>query len=192
MKKRSENSNDKELWQRLADTVNPLPQDRLPEKPNAPLTKTTSDHHRSDAIKRGLPLSSSSPFPISNALRKSDLQPADLQEHRVSGISRADAKRITSGQIAPTATLDLHGMTAASAHVALKRFIDEKYHQGHHHVLIITGKGDKGKGIIRSSLPDWLNEPPLSHQVVAFHPAKPKDGGAGAWYIKLRRLGRSS
>ena len=191
MAKRPEQIKDGELWQQLTKTVKPLPQDRLPEKPQALATKAILDRRAVVGGKKPKPKSVSSSASVSIS-SKSDLQPADLQAPRVSGISRADAKRITSGQIAPTATLDLHGMTAASAQAALKRFIDEKYHQRHHHVLIITGKGAKGKGVIRSSLPHWLNEPPLSHQVVAYHPAKPKDGGTGAWYVKLRRSGRSS
>ena len=188
MKRRPENTKDGELWQRLADTVKPLPQDRLREKPKSSSKNAISDKSASPRAKTAKPSIASSSAALKS--RISDRQPADLQAERVSGISRADAKRMTSGQIAPTATLDLHGMTAASAHLALKRFIDEKYHQNHHHVLIITGKGVAGKGVIRTSLPVWLNEPPLSHQVVAFHPAKPKDGGAGAWYIKLRRSDR--
>jgi DNA-nicking Smr family endonuclease len=57
----------------------------------------------------------------------------------------------------------------------------------HQHVLVITGKGTAGKGVIRQALPNWLDEAPLSEQVVAYHTAKPKDGGTGAWYLKLRQ-----
>jgi len=191
MKKRPENSSDGEIWQRLADTVNPMPQDRLPEKPQPTSTKAKSHQLTAKSKTKTKSISASPPLRVSLGSQKSELQPANLQDHRVSGISRNDASRMTRGQITPTATLDLHGMTAASAHLALKRFIDEKCHQNHHHVLIITGKGVKGKGIIRSSFPSWLSEPPLSDQVVAFSMAKPKDGGSGAWYLKLRGVGRS-
>ena len=54
-------------------------------------------------------------------------------------------------------------------------------------VLIITGKGARGGGVIRREFPEWITSPPLSGLVIAYCQAQPKDGGAGAFYVNLRR-----
>lgn len=186
-----------ELWQVVARTVNPMPQDTILPTSDAlaslalkkvPKKATTKAKSVSSAVAASPSASISGMNGLSRHNVKSDLKPADLAAEKVSGISRTDAKRIKSGQVSPTARLDLHGLTSPNARSALRRFIAEKQRDRHQHVLVITGKGTAGKGVIRQSLPQWLDEPPLSEQVVAFHPAKPKDGGLGAWYIKLRQL----
>jgi DNA-nicking Smr family endonuclease len=197
MKKRDKlkrNKDDDFLWQEVAKTVNPMPQDsivapkpKVKKSSSAAMTsgKTSPDLNTSrkyDFNPSSLPLGH-----ISKPLSYRDLKPADLAAEKVSGISRMDAKRIRSGQINPTARLDLHGMTMDNARLALRRFIAEKQMEKHQHILVITGKGMAGKGVIRQALPNWLDEAPLSEQVVAYHTAKPKDGGTGAWYIKLRQ-----
>ena len=58
-------------------------------------------------------------------------KPVDLRGSKIGGIARADARRLTSGAIALTARLDLHGETLAGAYAALTRFIVEKQHQKH-------------------------------------------------------------
>jgi DNA-nicking Smr family endonuclease len=55
-------------------------------------------------------------------------------------------------------------------------------------VLVVTGKGaGEGGGILRRSLPEWLSEPDLAASVVACLPARPEDGGAGAFYVRLAK-----
>lgn len=203
MKKRNNqkaNQKDKDgdaLWQDVVRTINPMPQDTVLPNPDAlaslvlkkaPKKATTKAKSVSSALVAFPSASISGMNGLSRHNIKSELKPADLAAEKVSGISRTDAKRIKSGQVSPTARLDLHGLTTLNARLALRRFIAEKQQDRHQHVLVITGKGTAGKGVIRQSLPQWLDEPPLSEQVVAFHPAKPKDGGLGAWYIKLRQI----
>ncbi|MCE2517282.1 MAG: Smr/MutS family protein, partial [Alphaproteobacteria bacterium] len=113
--------------------------------------------------------------------------PANLDEKGYGGISRSGARSIKTGQAGYTSRIDLHGCGRDEAHQRLKAFIAASVNNGHRHVLIITGKGMGGKGVIRSHLPIWLDEPPLSSHVIAYCQAQPKDGGAGAWYVNLRR-----
>jgi len=56
-------------------------------------------------------------------------------------------------------------------------------------VLVITGKGGRtsGDGVLRAAVPRWLNEAPNRTRLLAFTPAQPKHGGAGALYLLLRR-----
>jgi DNA-nicking Smr family endonuclease len=37
-------------------------------------------------------------------------------------------------------------------------------------------------------VPQWLSEPPLSDHIIAFGPSRPQDGGAGALYVRLKRI----
>jgi len=50
--------------------------------------------------------------------------------------------------------------------------------------LVITGKGT---GILRESLPGWLDAPLFRGMISAFGAAAQKHGGAGAYYIMLKR-----
>jgi DNA-nicking Smr family endonuclease len=56
-------------------------------------------------------------------------------------------------------------------------------------VLVITGRGlgQNGPGVLKSSVPRWLEEPELRRLILATAPAQPHHGGAGAIYLLLRR-----
>ena len=54
-------------------------------------------------------------------------------------------------------------------------------------MLVITGRGVAGGGVLRSAVPRWLDEPGIRRHVLAITPAQPRDGGGGALYVLLRR-----
>ena len=58
-----------------------------------------------------------------------------------SGLDRRTEEKLRKGRRTPDARLDLHGMSAARAHAALKIFIADSQAMGRRCVLIITGKG---------------------------------------------------
>ncbi len=86
-------------------------------------------------------------------------------------------------------SIDLHGLTQKQAAHALGAFLTDAQEAGRRCVLVITGKGDaKGEtGVLRAMAPRWLNEPPNRARVLALHTAQPKHGGAGAYYVLLKR-----
>lgn len=106
--------------------------------------------------------------------------------------------RLRRGKIAPQARIDLHGMTAANAHPALVGFITRAHAQGIRLVLVITGKGnvrrdDAGfmpvqRGVLRHSVPQWLQRPPIGPLVLEVTQAHLRHGGGGALYVYLRRV----
>ena len=53
-------------------------------------------------------------------------------------------------------------------------------------VLVITGQGRRGGGIIRSSVHDWLTGPHLRGVVSGFASAHRRHGGDGALYVTLK------
>ena len=106
---------------------------------------------------------------------------------RFAGIDRATAERLKRGRRPIEARLDLHGMTQAEAHAALSRFIAGSRSAGRRCVLVITGHGRISGGILKQSVPRWLNEPGMRRHLLAITPAQPQHGGAGALYLLLRR-----
>jgi DNA-nicking Smr family endonuclease len=85
------------------------------------------------------------------------------------------------------ARLDLHGMTQQEAHHALARFIRAARSEGKRCVLVITGRGSVGGGVLRAAVPRWFEEPEFRPHLLAISTAQPRDGGAGALYVMLRR-----
>jgi DNA-nicking Smr family endonuclease len=105
----------------------------------------------------------------------------------LAGIDRANAERLKRGRHAVEARLDLHGLTQAEAYRALAVFVANAQAAGRRCVLVITGRGRLGAGILRSAVPRWLSEPGLRRHLLGIAPAQPRHGGGGALYLLLRR-----
>lgn len=114
-------------------------------------------------------------------------------------IDRRTRQKIIRGQMEIEAILDLHGLSRAQAQTTLTGFLQQSVAAGRRHVLVITGKGRRsradsllgsGGGILRQSVPEWLESSPLSRIVLSYHRARPRDGGDGALYVYLRRPDR--
>ena len=104
-----------------------------------------------------------------------------------SEIDRRSDERLRRGQMTIEATLDLHGFNRVDGYGELNDFIRRSYARGLRCVLVITGKGRFGPGVLRQSVPEWLAEATLSPIVLKIHSAQPKHGGGGAFYVLLRR-----
>ncbi len=167
--------------------------------------------------KTAVPLRPDAPHPIGNlpeaveppkpeAPRREPIEPFRIGEKasdtalpaRSAPTVGMDRKRFTQlkrGKMKPEARIDLHGMTVAQAHPALNRFILDSQAAGRRLVLVITGKGDgaaaagfpEGRGILRRQVPTWLRSAPLSSAVMDVTEAHLRHGGAGAFYVYLRR-----
>ena len=105
-------------------------------------------------------------------------------------------QRLNRGKLDPEARIDLHGMTLAQAHGALNSFILRAQSKGLRLVLVITGKGrtasDDGpiprrRGALKHDVPQWLRMAPLGPIVLEIREAHIRHGGAGAYYVYLRR-----
>ncbi|MBL4806577.1 MAG: Smr/MutS family protein [Rhodobacteraceae bacterium] len=109
--------------------------------------------------------------------------------------------KMRKGKLKPEARLDLHGMRAAHAHVELLAFVRRCHGGGKRLILVITGKGnstrDEGaimpsrQGILRHSLPHWLSSAEMRPMILQITPAHLRHGGGGAYYVYLKRKGRS-
>ena len=100
---------------------------------------------------------------------------------------RGNEKRVRRGKLGIGASLDLHGHTQASAHAALIRFLRAAQNRAEATVIVITGVGRGGEGVLKRALPDWLAGPDLRGLVSGFAQAHRTHGGAGAYYVFIRR-----
>ena len=113
--------------------------------------------------------------------------PADFRVGETSGVDGTSVRRMQRGQVPIEDRLDLHGLSQEQAQKKVKAFIGSAVQKNLRHVLIITGKGRDGHGILREKVPEWLKDAPLCHHLNAISHAQPKDGGKGALYIRLKR-----
>ena len=102
---------------------------------------------------------------------------------------RGREKKIRRGQTSIAATLDLHGHTQVTAAAALESFLSGQRRQGARCVLIITGKGKLGEGILRRRFMDWITSKDAGALVSGYAQAHQRHGGSGAFYVFLRRVG---
>jgi DNA-nicking Smr family endonuclease len=162
---------DAALWRRATSGVKPLAQRAeappTPAPPSKPIEKP--------------------PTAAVRPLRLSEPVSPPLALDRFAGIDRANAERLKRGKHKIEARLDLHGMTQDEAHRALSAFIRGARVDGKRCVLVITGRGRTGDGVLKSAVPRWLDEPELRPHVLAIAAAQPQDGGSGALYVMLRR-----
>jgi DNA-nicking Smr family endonuclease len=114
---------------------------------------------------------------------------APLSVDDTAGVDRRTADRLKRGRLGIDARLDLHGMTRAAAQDALMGFLDRAQARDCRCVLVITGKGSRSgdSGVLRGEVPRWLNLPQVRGKVVAITQAQQRHGGAGAFYVLLRR-----
>ena len=116
-------------------------------------------------------------------------------------LDRRTHDRLRKGKTPPDARLDLHGMTAAQAHNVLRGFIRSSFASGHRLVLVITGKGNTTReeigimptraGVLRHALPQWLDAADMHPMILQVSSAHIRHGGGGAYYVYLKKKGRS-
>ncbi len=83
--------------------------------------------------------------------------------------------------------LDLHGLDQDGARAILFDFLYRAQRDGVRAVLVITGKGLQGDGVLRRRAPEWLAEPGLRGLVAGVSLADRRHGGEGALYVALKR-----
>jgi DNA-nicking Smr family endonuclease len=178
-----------ELWLQVTQTVTARKEAYLPalastEKP-APNGETGSEK------------AASSPDPDPKLLPPQAKVPASSKPPPLAPLERRVRQKLSRGQLAPEASIDLHGMGQHEAYTALQHFLKEAQSKGIKLVLVVTGKGERGNnpssetGVLRRAVPLWLSESFYRMVVVGFEEAARPHGGAGALYVRIRRRDRS-
>jgi DNA-nicking Smr family endonuclease len=123
----------------------------------------------------------------------------------LANFDRRKMRQIASGKVEVDARIDLHGARQRDAHARLRAFLLAAHAKGHRTVLVITGKGgesepadglgtlmgERQRGVLRRSVPHWLEEPDLRSIVLSYTQAGIRHGGAGALYVRLRKGSRA-
>ena len=115
-------------------------------------------------------------------------QQSNLLTEQLPFLDSTTSKKIAKGKLSIEGKLDLHGMTQDEAHSRLFRFVEGAHLAGKRTVLVITGKGVRGEGILRQAVPRWLALPEFRKRVIGFHEAHSSHGGSGALYLRIRRI----
>lgn len=106
------------------------------------------------------------------------------------GIEPRRKHRIAKERDPIGARIDLHGMDQQRAKAALEGFVLRAWDDGFRAVLVITGKGTLGDGVLRRRAPEWLGGMALRGVVAGISEAHRRHGGEGALYVALKRKPR--
>ena len=184
-----------ELWNKVTNTVRRQPSSRISpvDLPALRAKKTVPAKKSGQTAKKtgGEQLQHTARADSAKDKTGYVTSPANLAMPVYAGIDRRSAKKIQQGKMALDAHIDLHGLSQLQARQRLQYFIYRSVETGLRTVLVITGKGKAGRGVLRENVPQWLSEPPLSEVIIAFGPSQPQDGGAGALYVRLKRARES-
>ena len=159
---------EKQIWGMVAATVHPLPG-------------------------RGTPTPSQEAARTETAARIAPPKPAarlGKPRETLDGIEPNRRHRIAKEREDIGARLDLHGMDQQRARAVLEGFLATAFHEGWRAVLVITGKGVQGDGVLKRRAPEWLAAPHLAHIVAGISDAARHHGGEGALYVALKRKAR--
>jgi DNA-nicking Smr family endonuclease len=110
---------------------------------------------------------------------------------QIRGLDPKIFRKLKGGEYSVQGHLDLHGMNADQARLAVLDFLRRCYMEGKRCVLLIPGRGRNspmGQGVLRQELTTWLTQAPLKRVVLAFTTALPRHGGSGAVYLLLRQV----
>lgn len=95
-------------------------------------------------------------------------------------------KKVRRGRVVIDAKIDLHDMTQNMARPTLHRAIMRASNRGHKCVLVVTGKGLRGEGVLRRNFTSWIGESEIRPLIATYAQAHIKHGGSGAWYVFLK------
>jgi DNA-nicking Smr family endonuclease len=124
---------------------------------------------------------------LSDAYDPVEIQPGDILSYYLPGLQNRIVRKLRSGHYRIASELDLHGLNAREAKLRLLQFLHDAHPGQGECVRIIHGKGNRSnhKGpVIKTKINNWLRQ---HERILAFHSARPVDGGTGAIYVLLRR-----
>jgi DNA-nicking Smr family endonuclease len=170
---------DREIWGRITNTAEPLPSNEK-NYSNSFLEEFEADLQK-QSLRQSVTKLQSSSAPVFRpfAQKKPELSTEYLDIRTT--------RKISKGKISIDGRLDLHGYHQHDAHHILYNYVENAYFSGKRTLLIITGKGNLGRGVLRENVPKWLAGAKFRLLISGFAESHSVHGGAGAIYIKIRR-----
>lgn len=132
------------------------------------------------------------PLEQDETLQESSLNLEPIDPHEVIGMKKPGIqegvyRKLRLGKYPMETRLDLHHHSVKQAREAVENGIKQAMNMNIRTLLILSGKGARNKdkpAVLKSHLVHWLEQ---LGEVQAFHTAQTKDGGAGAFYVLLRK-----
>lgn len=180
-------SEDHRIWARVSGSVTPprarkaarvIPGGPLPADPPASLAVAGLPARKTPSSKVSSRPASPGPRPAAPHATPRGA-PEELEPRRQRRLSR-ERDPIED-------RIDLHGFGRFEAEDQLRAFLMGCQARGLKSVLVITGQGRRGGGVIRASIHEWLQSPALRPLVSGFASAHRRHGGDGAIYVTLRK-----
>lgn len=167
---------DRVLWNLVARSASPLRGKRLVDVPQPPAAAGADERVETMAA----------------ALSAPGTPQKEKRQTVAQHLDRPTLDRLAKGRLPIEGRVDLHGMTQSEAHGLLLSFLARAHAGGVRYVLVITGKGPGGEGVLRRQVPAWLATPPFRALVSSHDHAARGHGGSGALYVRLRRRERDA
>ncbi len=170
---------DREIWGRITNTAEPL------SSKQRNYTDNFLDEFEADLQKQSMSQSitklQSSSAPV--------FRPFEQKKPELSTeyLDNKTTRKISKGKVSIDGRLDLHGYHQQDAHHILYNYIENAYFSGKRTILIITGKGNLGRGVLRENVPKWLAGAKFRLLISGYAESHAVHGGAGAIYVKIRR-----
>jgi len=181
---------DRRIWARVSGSVTPprtrkaariTPGAILPDEPlkpetikaPKPLPGPLRPTKTSTKIRSAVAVSSKAVAPPPRAV------PEELEPRR--------QRRLSRERDPIEASIDLHGFGRFEAEDQLRAFLSVSQARGLRAVLVVTGQGRRGGGVIRASIHEWLQGHALRGVVSGFAMAHRRHGGDGAIYVTLKK-----
>ena len=182
---------DRRIWARVSGSVTP-PRARKAARvtpgallPDEPLKPETVRAPRPSVL--GKPKTSTKIRGASSAKAAAEPKPRPIVLH--SGPEELEPRRqrrLSRERDPIEAMLDLHGFGRFEAEDQLRAFLTASQARGLKAVLVVTGQGRRGGGVIRASIHEWLQGQALRGVVSGFATAHRRHGGDGAIYVTLK------
>jgi len=176
------------VWSMVAATVHPLPGRSVAKaetRESFPSPSWGGPTREASGVGKSARAADAKGLPTRAAAR-----PVPPHEGEGKGIEPNRRHRIAREREEIGGRIDLHGMTQDRALAALEAFLRRAWDEGYRAVLVITGKGVQGDGVLKKRVPDWLGDTRLAHIVAGISEAHRRHGGEGALYVALKRKSR--
>ena len=179
---------DRRIWARVAGSVTPprarkaarvTPGALLPDEPLKPATIKAPRPPGPMKPKASTRIRAAVPMVSTPAPTPPRAVPEELEPRR--------QRRLSRERDPIEASIDLHGFSRFEAEDQLRAFLMASQARGLRAVLVVTGQGRRGGGIIRASIHEWLQGHALRGIVSGFAMAHRRHGGDGAIYVTLKR-----
>ena len=157
----SSTEDDERLWETVTNQIKPLKSVRY----SSAIDKTVAG--RKPTLPRKIASSNAASATAKNLAPPAKAKLIDLRQGDHAGLDRTTRRKLERGNLPVEAKVDLHGYNAHQAETRLRTFIQQSASLGYRCVLVITGKGARGEGVLRCNVPTWLKNPPLRGIVLA-------------------------